>query len=192
MIEEVAEDSSEVEHDDYIDDDDDRSDEDDDQPDEDNEQPADGSSEYRRRQPVQLNAIHKPSCDRCVRGKRKCHKEAGGGACYSCVVLKSRCGYAKSVHKDGSDREDQDVKEIKGKVKGRSKPKPKSERKSKETGDDEMDPPTTKGSKSKVKWVDISDDEDEKKSKLQTRRMKPVAAPAPGQLMSPESKFFFH
>ena len=91
-------------------------------PDEDNNQPAEGSGGNKRRrpargQPVKLDSIHKPSCDRCVRGKRECHKEAWGGSCYTCVKLRYKCNYAKNGRKVVSNREERDVKEIKGKVK---------------------------------------------------------------------------
>jgi hypothetical protein len=76
---------------------------------EDDEEEPDDEEEtdynYRRRQLVKLAATHNPTCDRCVRGKRKCHKEAGGGAGYSCVVLKSKCIYSKSGRKEVSDRD---------------------------------------------------------------------------------------
>ena len=57
----------------------------------------------------------------------------------------------KSGHKDGSVREDRDVKETKGKAKAKSKSRAKTQRKSKESVDDEIDLPKIKGSTSKVK-----------------------------------------
>jgi hypothetical protein len=156
--------------------------------DEDFEQPAKGSGNYKRRQrrqPVKAAGFHEPPCSRCLRRKQRCNKEAGGGACYSCVVSKLKCEYSKSGHKHVSVREGRDVKAIKG----MGKAKVRTRRKNKEFVEDaEVDDSRVKGSKSKS--VDVSDDEDQKKGKQLAHRMKPAPAPAPDQLLSPERKFF--
>ena len=148
-----------------IEEDDEQPDDDDEQPDEDNDQPAESSGGHkrRRRKPVELDAIHKPSCDSCVQGKRKCSKEAGGGACYSCVLFKSRCDYSKSNPKE------RDVKDIKGK----EKEKVRTPRRSKVFVGDEIDIPRINDLESNVSFI-VPEDENEKEIKQPARRMKPA------------------
>lgn len=163
---------------------------DDDQPTEDDDQDTqqpDVSGGYKRRKPVKEDDFHYPPCEKCVRGKRSCNKEAGGGACYMCVINKSRCMYSKSGHKEMSDHEDRDVKDIKGKQKARVRTQRKS--KGVEIADDGHG---VKGSKSSVKWVDISDDEDFKKRKQPARRTKQAPAPESKHPLSKDRKFSFN
>ena len=119
--EDDSEDSFDVnwEPDDNVEDDDELIDEDYEPRDKDN---AEGSGGNKRRQPVKLDVINKPPCDRCIRGKRICYKEVSCVSCYSCVKLKCKCSYtyAKSGHKVVPDREELEMMVMKKKGKVRA------------------------------------------------------------------------
>ena len=121
--EDDSEDSFDVnwEPDDNVEDDDELIDEDYEPRDKDNAEGSGGNKrgQYTRRQPVKLDAINKPPCDRCIRGKRICYKEVSCVSCYSCVKLKCKCSYtyAKSGHKVVPDREELEMMVMKKKGK---------------------------------------------------------------------------
>jgi hypothetical protein len=138
------------------------------------------------RAPVREDECHDPPCGRCTRAKRSCFKEVGGGACYGCVKLKSRCEYSKGgLYKDVYSEERAVRKERKGKAKATTQRKI-------------MDfilkeDPHPRSLKSQLNRVEISDDDEEVKIiKQPTRCTKPAVAVTPQQLPSPERMYSFH
>ena len=51
---------------------------------------------HKRRDPAPVpgGEVHIPPCGRCKRKSLPCTKEIGGGACFPCVKLKSKCDYS--------------------------------------------------------------------------------------------------